>query len=275
MPKTWIKLYTEMISDPKVRSLRAESCWCLVGTYILAGLRDDGSLSGRLELTPDEPMTDELIADLLHVDLATWKDAKCSLLRLGILAEENGCLVVRNFRKRQESADPKAAQRMQRYRERNVTRNSERTLRVEAEAEAEAECTAAAAGVTRNSYGENSVTITPLQQAVSSLSEDPRCHLPVYLVNNIVAVGVEQHGVAQVIAGITELLEKSTGRRITENALRSFIENAGSHGNGIPAPVLDDGNRAAIEATLAMLDKIRNTKSVPAPPPPWQKEAAA
>lgn len=143
MSQAWVKLYTDTPMDPKVRNMDAEQRWCWVGILCLAGRCDNGTLSGRLEVCEGVPMDDDGIADFLKVPHECWLSARERMLKLGMLQEVDGFLVVAHFPKRQAPSDPTASNRMRKLRERskdvtrNVTRNKERMLRVEAEAEAE------------------------------------------------------------------------------------------------------------------------------------------
>ena len=145
MGKKWLKLWTETLHDRKLRRITPAWRWCWVGLLMLAADRDD---EGKLYLTPGEPLTDEDIADELGVDMNDWTLARDYFLRIGMLHHSGATLVVTNYTKRQEPADPTAAERMRRMRDKgrdgnvtvtDVTRNVTRTLRVEAEAEAETE----------------------------------------------------------------------------------------------------------------------------------------
>ena len=129
MPLPWLKLWTETIHDTKIRRLPTGQRWCWIGVLCLA---QESEQNGKLEMS-GEPLTDEVIADACGVDMATWNTARSYFLRANMLIEEDGSLVVVNWNKRQGPADPTAAERMWRFRnkgsnvtpdvDRNVTRN--------------------------------------------------------------------------------------------------------------------------------------------------------
>lgn len=146
MAKPWLKLWTETIRDRKLRRISPDMRWCWIALLCLAGESDQ---EGRLQFSPNEPMTDDDFADGCGIDLSTWLEAKSYFLRMGMIELEGQTVHICAWQKRQASPDPTAAQRMREWRERNVTRNETVTLqnldtvtvtqmlRVEAEAEAE------------------------------------------------------------------------------------------------------------------------------------------
>ena len=100
-------------------------------------LTNDGTL--------DEPpeLRDELVSVALGLHGVDLEKCKSRLLRLRLIGPDwKPC----NWERRQESSDPKAAERMRRFREaleakRNVTRNVTDKLRIEGEVEVEEEYT--------------------------------------------------------------------------------------------------------------------------------------
>lgn len=150
MGKPWLKLWTDTLSDRKLRRLAPEQKWCWVGMLLLAAETDNG---GRIELAEGVPMLAEDFQDALDVEADTWESAYDYFLRMGMISiDGNGFVTVVNYAKRQDPKDPTGAERQQRYRDkardsrektqpvtRYVTAPSRVISRVEAEAEAEAE----------------------------------------------------------------------------------------------------------------------------------------
>lgn len=151
MGKPWLKLWTDTLSDRKLRRLKPAEKWCWVGLLLLAAETDD---AGKIELADGVPMMADDFIDALDVEPETWESAYAYFLRLGMITVDgDGFVVVVNYAKRQEPKDPTAADRMRRYRDKSrtskevtadVTRNVTAMLRVEEEVEAEAETTTAA-----------------------------------------------------------------------------------------------------------------------------------
>jgi len=122
MARPWLKLWTEIVFDPKLRRIPAQQRWCWIGCLCLAQ-------DGRLELAGD-PLTDRDIADACGVSMGTWSAARSYFLRAGMLELDGETLVICKWRKRQAPLDPTAAERMARMRQRqddadvmDVTRN--------------------------------------------------------------------------------------------------------------------------------------------------------
>jgi hypothetical protein len=142
----WFKVYAEIIHDPKIRALAYEDRWHFVA---LMALTCDGTL--------DEPadLRDELVSVALGLHGIDLDKAKARLMRLRLIGEDwKPC----KWDKRQDSTDPRAAERMRRYRaavkdqkacDRNVTRNVTPTLRVEEEVEVEEELEETSVDVSR------------------------------------------------------------------------------------------------------------------------------
>ena len=141
----WIKLYTEILDDPKMGTLPDRLYRRVIELFLLAGVnRENGNLpdlqtiAWRLRLS-----IDELSSDLAAIE------------KTGIITEaEPYRWVVSKFAERQAPADPTAAARMQALRDRNaakkvtddigkideiVTRNVTDTLRVNLRVESESE----------------------------------------------------------------------------------------------------------------------------------------
>jgi hypothetical protein len=128
----WFKVHAEIIHDPKIRALAFEDRWHFVAVMALTA---DGTLDEPAELR------DELVSVALGLHGVDLDKAKARLMRLRLIGDDwKPC----KWDKRQDSTDPRAAERMRRYRaaitdekqrvatpERNVTRNVTATLRVE------------------------------------------------------------------------------------------------------------------------------------------------
>lgn len=128
----WFKVHNEIIHDPKIRALAFEDRWHFVAIMCLT---NDGTLDEPAELR------DELVSVALGLHGVDLEKCKARLLRLRLIGPDwKPC----KWDERQESSDPKAAERMRRYREareakRNVTRNVTEKLRIEGEEEGEEE----------------------------------------------------------------------------------------------------------------------------------------
>lgn len=103
----WLKLYYEMLDDPKIGRLNDSSFRLWIECLLLAGeLRDDG----RLPAVSDISWRLRRDSSVVEHDLATL--ARLELLEL----ESDGVWKVSNFTKRQAASS--TAERMKRYRER-------------------------------------------------------------------------------------------------------------------------------------------------------------
>lgn len=113
MTKHWIKLWVEMLSDPKVARLPDSVYRKFIETLLLAGYRNDG---GTLPSIAD-------MAWILHTDDTCIITALNDLKACGLVHQNgNGDWVVTNFDKRQETP---AAERMRRMRERKRTNDEQ------------------------------------------------------------------------------------------------------------------------------------------------------
>lgn len=106
--KYWIKLYHEVLEDPKMGTLPDNLWRRAIELFLLAGEIDkDGFL----------PTTQEIAWKLRH-DVVTIRDELQQLSVTGIVtAMENDTWLVTNFSKRQSAADDKERKRRQRQRE--------------------------------------------------------------------------------------------------------------------------------------------------------------
>jgi hypothetical protein len=102
----WIKLYHEMLDDPKIGRLTDSQFRSMINLFLLAGdCEQDGYL----------PCVDDISWRLRHPP--TLKDDLDALMRLDIIAEEDGALVICKFAERQGAMTPE--ERSQRRHERN------------------------------------------------------------------------------------------------------------------------------------------------------------
>lgn len=128
----WFKVHNEIIHDPKIRALAFEDRWHFVAIMCLT---NDGTLDEQSDLR------DELVSVALGLHGVDLEKCKARLMRMRLIGPDwKPC----NWERRQESSDPKAAERMRRFREareskRNVMRNVTEKLRIEGEEEGEEE----------------------------------------------------------------------------------------------------------------------------------------
>jgi hypothetical protein len=120
----WIKLYTEILYDPKMCRLDDHLYRRTIELFLMAG---EEKKDGALPSIDNMAWTLRTSAEQLETELI-------ELQRIGILIFDNGW-IVRKFSERQAPADKTAAERMRRWRERNVTP----ALRVDTESESESD----------------------------------------------------------------------------------------------------------------------------------------
>ncbi len=101
-PLPWIKLWFDILGDPKMTRLSSSEKWCWVGMLLLAG---QSPTRGKLMLTDTEPMTIDDIARGLHLlpdEVQVLESCISKLVNLKALCwNEHNCLEVINFTKRQ------------------------------------------------------------------------------------------------------------------------------------------------------------------------------
>lgn len=106
MSRLWIKLWGDMLADPKVARLPDWQWRKFVECLLLAGINDD---NGKLQPVDD-------IAWMLHLAPARVEEALQSLSRVGVVRREtDGSWYVTNFNKRQDSP---SKERTRKWRER-------------------------------------------------------------------------------------------------------------------------------------------------------------
>jgi len=102
-PLPWIKLWFDMLGDPKMTQLSAAEKWCWVGILLLAG---ESPCRGKLMLTETKPMTEKDIFQSLSLSQKEKKMLKSCVLKMielnSLRWNENGCLEVIHFKERQE-----------------------------------------------------------------------------------------------------------------------------------------------------------------------------
>ena len=128
-PMPWVKLYTEMLDDPKIGRLPDAIKWRFVSLVLLAGECDqDGYLSNS-----SEPMTVDDIAWRMRVTRDQCVTELSSLVKVGLLDEIDGAYLVTKFAERQgrpqsekraQWRERKARQRAEQENQENVTRES-------------------------------------------------------------------------------------------------------------------------------------------------------
>lgn len=114
----WFKVYAEIIHDPKIRALAYEDRWHFVA---LMALTCDGTLDEPAELR------DELVSVALGLHGVDLEKVKSRLMRLRLIGDGWKPL---KWEKRQNSSDPRAAERMRRYR---ASVRDEKSLSIEAD----------------------------------------------------------------------------------------------------------------------------------------------
>lgn len=111
----WIKLYTEILMDPKMGRLTDRQHRTCINLFLLAGQQENDGLVG--------PLAD--IAWQLHLSEQDLADDMTALADVGIVQEQGGEWYVRQFTQRQErppSDSPDAVtDRVQRFRARKAT----------------------------------------------------------------------------------------------------------------------------------------------------------
>jgi len=101
-PLPWIKLWFDMIGDPKMTQLSAAEKWCWVGILLLAG---ESPCRGKLMMTETKPMTENDIFQSLSLTQKEKKSLKSCILKmieLDSLRWNESCLEVIHFKQRQE-----------------------------------------------------------------------------------------------------------------------------------------------------------------------------
>jgi hypothetical protein len=104
--KYWIKLYHEILDDPKMGRLPDHLWRRIIELFLMAG---DVDQEGKLPCVAD-------MAWRLRVDEAELQDDLDAIEKIGVVTRENGYLIVTRFADRQ--APVSDAERMRRYRER-------------------------------------------------------------------------------------------------------------------------------------------------------------
>lgn len=101
-PLPWIKVWFDIIGDPKMAQLSAAEKWCWIGILLLAG---QSPIRGKLMLSDDKPMSENDIYRALRV---SPKDKKSvfqtikKMIEMGSLKWNDDCLEVVHFKDRQE-----------------------------------------------------------------------------------------------------------------------------------------------------------------------------
>lgn len=96
-PMPWVKLYTEMLDDPKIGRMEPALRWRFVEMILLAGECDaDGLL-----ITGDEPMSIEDMAWRLRSDAKAILDDLKKMQKIGLMDFDDDCWLVCKFRDRQ------------------------------------------------------------------------------------------------------------------------------------------------------------------------------
>jgi hypothetical protein len=120
----WIRVYTELLHDPKMRRLTTIQKWIWVGMMLMAG---DAPERGKLKIADGLPFTNADLSAALDLDLTNdeYGEMEIALEKFTELKmieiDESGTIIIRNFEKRQydsPSDHPAAvAKRVKRHRE--------------------------------------------------------------------------------------------------------------------------------------------------------------
>lgn len=101
-PLPWIKLWFDILGDPKMTRLSGAEKWCWVGILLLAG---QSPIRGELMLTKTQPMTVRDISQALNLtnrEVSSLKSCISKMIELDSLRwNSSNCLEVINFEKRQ------------------------------------------------------------------------------------------------------------------------------------------------------------------------------
>jgi len=98
----WIKLWFEILGDPKMTRLSSAEKWYWIGILLLAG---QAPIRGRLMLTDTEPMSIDDIAAALSLppaEIPALESCIGKLKKLGSVIWNSTCLEVVHFKERQE-----------------------------------------------------------------------------------------------------------------------------------------------------------------------------
>ena len=101
-PLPWIKLWFDIIGDPKIAQLSAVERWCWVGILLLAG---QSPVRGKLMLSDAKPMNENDIYRALKLSPKEQKLLKTCISKMtdmDSLKWNNSCLEVIHFKDRQE-----------------------------------------------------------------------------------------------------------------------------------------------------------------------------
>ena len=102
-PLPWIKLWFDIIGDPKMAQLSAGEKWCWVGLLLLAG---QSPVRGKLMLTESKPMDEKDIYRALRLSQKERTLLKTCIMKMtdmGSLKWSSSILEVIHFRDRQEA----------------------------------------------------------------------------------------------------------------------------------------------------------------------------
>ncbi len=102
-PLPWIKLWFDIIGDPKIAQLSAGEKWCWVGLLLLAG---QSPVRGKLMLTESKPMDETDIYRALRLSQKERNLLKTCIIKMvdmGSLKWNSTTLEVIHFRDRQET----------------------------------------------------------------------------------------------------------------------------------------------------------------------------
>ena len=113
----WLRLYTELPKDRKIRRRSVAERWLWVAVLCAAG---ESPVRGTLLLAEGAPLTEDDLADLANLPLSTVRKGLRSFIADDLLTHDldNGALVVTKWDERQFKSDANGAERMRRSRHR-------------------------------------------------------------------------------------------------------------------------------------------------------------
>lgn len=113
--QTWVRIYTEITRDRKIRRLPPAQRWVWIALLCMA---KESPVQGKLLLAENVPVNVDDIVDEAGVDKDDVEAALEAFEKQGMIEyDENGVIVIKNWHKRQYQADS-STERVRRYRER-------------------------------------------------------------------------------------------------------------------------------------------------------------
>lgn len=111
---TWLRLYTDIINDRKIRRLPISYKWIWI---IMLCLAKESPEEGKLLLSENIPVNLEDISDYAQLEIEEIKKAIEMFKKLNMVHEDGDVYIITNWNKRQYVSD-NSTERVRRYRER-------------------------------------------------------------------------------------------------------------------------------------------------------------